>query len=36
MREYSGRQEENNQLLLDETLEYGLKAHGIYNNALHQ
>ena len=36
MREYSGRQEDNNQLLLDKTLEYGLRAHGIYNNALHQ
>ena len=36
MREYSRRQEENNQLLLDKTLEYGLRAHGIYNNAIHQ
>ena len=36
MREYSGGQEESDQLLLDKTLEYGLRAHGIYNNALHR
>ena len=36
MREYSRRQEENNQLLLHKTLEYGLRAHGIDDNALHQ